>query len=173
MLETSLCILSILVLGCLLAVGQKKLRQESHPCTDANHSAMSFWLGEWMVMSEGVVVGSSKIERSAEDPCIFIENYSQADGHAGKSINFYDSLLQQWRQTWADNRGGVSEFAGSLRDGGIHLEGESHTPEGKRILRKMDLKPLPSGEVRQTSQASSDTGKTWAVNYDFVYKHKQ
>ena len=93
-------------------------------------------------------------------------------GHAngtGKSLNFYDASLHKWRQTWADSSGGVSEFAGEYKDGALRFEGESHTPVGTKIMRRLTFFNLGPDRVRQFSEASKDDGKTWTVDYDFTY----
>jgi len=150
----------------------------AHPCLGKEqHHQLDFWIGEWNVENSpgqagaGQAAGESRIERIV-DGCILLENYS-AGTFVGKSFNFYDSNLKRWRQTWVDNNGGVSEFNGEFKDGAIRLNGESHTPDGSRILRHMTLFNLGPDRVRQLSEASTDDGKTWRVNYDFTYVRKK
>jgi len=141
----------------------------NNPCTSQpEYKQFDFWVGEWVVTSEGQQVATSSIQRVVNG-CIIFENYAQADGFTGKSFNFFDATLKKWRQTWVDGTARVSEFAGVYKDGAMRFEGESHLQDGTRILRRMTLFNLNPDRVRQLSQASTDGGKTWRVTYDFIY----
>lgn len=145
------------------------------PCAgQPEHRQFDFWLGDWNVEETGVpgkTIASSREEKIIGG-CVLLENYTEGSDYTGKSMNFYDPVLKKWRQMWVDSTGSTSEFAGELRDGSIRFEGESHVGSGKRILRKLTFTPLPSGSVRQRSEASLD-GKTWKVNYDYTYVPRQ
>jgi hypothetical protein len=133
------------------------------------HKQFDFWIGEWNVQnSQGQPVGTSSIQR-IENGCIIQENWIGGQGGTGKSLNFYDSSLHKWRQTWADSSGGVSEFAGEYKNSAIRFEGESHAPNGTRTFRRLTFFNLGPDRVRQFSEASNDEGKTWTVDYDFTY----
>jgi hypothetical protein len=139
------------------------------PCpTQPEYRQLDFWVGEWDVTDHGTKIAESSIQRIV-DQCIIFENYTEPPSYTGKSFNFYDATLKKWRQTWVDSQGNVSEFTGEFRDGAMHLEGESHRANGRRVLRKMVLTPLEGGRVRQYSERSLDEGKTWGVAYDYVY----
>jgi tetratricopeptide (TPR) repeat protein len=141
----------------------------SHPCMNQpEYKGLDFWVGEWVVTSNGQRVANSSIQRIV-DGCIIFENYSQMDGFAGKSFNFFDANLHRWRQTWVDGTGRTSEFSGEYRDGAMRFEGESHLQDGTRVLRHMTIFNLDPTHVRQLSEASTDDGKTWRVTYDFIY----
>lgn len=143
-----------------------------NPCgNQIEYKQFDFWVGEWVVTSEGQQVATSSIQRIVNS-CIIFENYLQADGYLGKSFNFFDAHLRKWRQTWVDARGFVSEFAGEYKDGAMRFEGESHLADGSKVLRHMTLFKLSADRVRQLSEVSTDEGKTWRVNYDFIYTRK-
>ena len=143
--------------------------QLSRPCVyQPEYKQFDFWVGEWVVTSDGQQVATSSIQRIV-DGCIIYENYTQADGFTGKSFNFFDASLRRWRQTWVDGTGRVSEFVGEYKDGAMRYEGESHLQDGTKILRRMTLFNLAPDRVRQFSQASADGGQTWTVTYDFIY----
>ena len=72
-----------------------------------------------------------------------------------------------------DSAGNVSEFAGEYRAGAMRFEGESHRRDGRTLLRRMQVFNTGADAVRQTSEASTDGGKTWAALYDFTYKRKR
>lgn len=146
--------------------------RNSTPCSSLpEYKQFDFWVGEWVVTSQEQQVATSSIQRIIES-CVIYENYFQADGYAGKSFNFYDANLRKWRQTWVDVTGRVSEFSGEYKDGAMRFTGESHLPDGTKVLRHMILFNLGSNKVRQLSELSTDDGKTWTVNYDFIYTRK-
>lgn len=134
----------------------------------AENHQFDFWLGEWDVLDDGRKIAESSIQRFAGS-CAVLESYSQPDGYSGKSINFYDGTLKKWRQTWVDRIGTVSEFTGELKDGAMQLAGETHTRNGTVVLRKMTVGTIDPNRVRQSSERSSDGGKTWQKAYDFEY----
>ena len=132
---------------------------------------LDFWVGDWNVEETGApgkTIASSHEEKIIGG-CVLLESYTEGAEYTGKSMNFYDPVLKKWRQTWVDSTGGVSEFRGELQGGALQLEGESHTANGKLVLRKMVLTPLGPDRVRQHSEASIDGGKTWKTNYDYTY----
>lgn len=139
----------------------------SPPCAGPRFREFDFWLGEWQVTSGGSPVATSTIERILGG-CAILETYSDPSGYGGKSFNFYDTHLEKWRQTWVDVAGNVSEFSGTVRDGAMHYEGETHR-QGRRVLRKMRVSKEEPDRVRQYSEQSDDDGRTWRVAYDFVY----
>jgi hypothetical protein len=143
------------------------------PCpSKAEYRQFDFWLGEWDVIDHGEKIATSSIQNIIGG-CVVFENYTQADGYAGKSFNFYDASLGKWRQTWVDAFGNVSEFSGDFKDGAMRYEGETHRWNGVKVLRKMILSKLDADRVRQYSEFSRDGGKTWAVAYDYIYTRRK
>jgi len=158
---------------------QALVQQAQHVCANTpEHRQFDFWIGEWEVRNSegqagaGQAVGTSSIQRII-DSCVVYENYSEGEDFTGKSFNFYDPTLRKWRQTWVDNTARVSEFVGEYKDGAMRFEGESHLPNGAKVLRHMTLFNLGPDRVRQLSEASRDGGKTWRVNYDYTYVRKK
>lgn len=137
-------------------------------CTAPEYRQFDFWLGSWDVRSDGKTVASSRIERGPGG-CTIDERYSQEDGYSGESASFYDALLRRWRQTWIDDEGNVGEFAGSFHDGAMHFDGETHTRDGRRVLRRLTLSAQTPDRVHQHSEASTDGGLTWRPHYDLIY----
>jgi tetratricopeptide (TPR) repeat protein len=146
----------------------------NRPCMYSEKARQfDFWVGEWVVTNpQGQQVGINNV-KMLEDGCIIEENWAGALGGTGKSINFFDSTTGKWRQTWVSNGGGISEFAGQYSDGALRFEGESHLSNGQRVMRKLTFFNLGPDRVRQFSEASSDDGKNWTVNYDFTYTRKK
>jgi hypothetical protein len=136
-------------------------------CAAPSSHELDFWLGSWEVREANEVVATSTIEL-VSGGCAVRETYTQKDGYNGTSLSFHDPVLGKWRQTWIDTRGAVGEFSGAFSNGAMRFEGETHTAEGKRVLRKMTLARELNG-IRQTSLRSDDGGLTWKPHYEIFY----
>jgi len=167
------CLLTLVCVFTLFAQTPNSTVPRADPCASRpEYKQFDFWIGEWEVKSGERTVGTSSIQKIVGG-CIIFENYSQADGYQGKSLNFFDASLGKWRQTWVDRMGNVSEFSGEFKDTAMHLEGETHRADGTKILRRMTLFNLGPERVRQYSERSVDDGKTWSIAYDFTYFRKR
>lgn len=144
---------------------------QAKPCAK-EHRQFDFWVGEWDVTAQGQKVAVSKITL-IEGGCIVLEQYTQRDGYSGQSFNYYNPALGKWRQVWVDSGGNMSEFGGEYKDGAMRYEGVSYPLSQARVLRRMIIFNLARDEVRQLSYRSTDDGRTWHVNYDFLYVRKR
>jgi tetratricopeptide (TPR) repeat protein len=148
------------------------------PCAyAAENRQFDFWLGEWSVVtSQGETpAGDSRIELILGD-CVVQENWTSAGniGYSGKSYNIYNMSLKRWEQYWVDNAGGNIFFYGGLKDGVMdYWTDEIPQPDGKNLKRHLQFIKLGPDKVRQFSQGSNDSGKTWFVEYDFTYNRKK
>jgi tetratricopeptide (TPR) repeat protein len=156
----------------LVALSQRA----AEPCKDAQanpqYRQLDFWVGEWDVYSGKQKVGESSVQLILKD-CVVFENWSDLQGGTGKSFNKYNNLTKQWEQFWVADSGTTNYFKGSLVDGVMSYTVELPTPSGGKFTRHLTFTPLPEGKVRQLSERSSDGGKTWSTEYDFVYVKKQ
>jgi uncharacterized phage-like protein YoqJ len=95
-------------------------------------------------------------------------------GYAGKSYNVYDVNLKRWEQFWVDNSAGMVFFYGNLKDGVMdYWTDDVPQPDGKTLKRHLQFFNLSPDTVRQFSQNSADRGKTWTVDYDFIYRRRK
>jgi len=167
-------------------------------CTAPEHRQLDFWVGEWDVVFNpdtrpanapppvpskpsgggGPQPGrkpATNIIEKAHDGCVIIENWNDGQGGSGQSFNLYDRVTQRWRQTWVDNRGGLHEYWGGLKDGNMVYVGEvSVGPAvrfaGRRTMR-VTFTPLGPDRLRQFAESLNSDG-TWTVNYDFIYTRR-
>jgi tetratricopeptide (TPR) repeat protein len=159
----------------------KIVEQTTHnlkPCAyNPLHRQFDFWVGEWDVVTaeDAHAAGSSKIELILGD-CVIQENWTSAGniGYQGKSFNIYNTDLNRWEQFWNDNAGGMIHFYGGLNDKVMDFWTEE-IPQKDGTKLKRHLQFIPSGNdiVRQFSRGSTDGGKTWKVEYDFIYNRKK
>ncbi len=141
----------------------------TRPCEfDPTARQFDYWIGEWDVYTQqGQKAGTNSIQR-IEDGCLLMENWSGIYGGTGKSINFFDNSIKAWRQIWVDNRGSSSEFRGQYQDSVMDFRGEK-TFQGVKAKTRLRFFFMSSEKVRQLSERSTDDGKTWQTNYDFIY----
>lgn len=138
-------------------------------CTDPVAHQFDFWIGRWEVTEHGKPAGTSHIEQILEG-CALLENWSSAQGGAGKSLNFYDRADGLWHQTWVDQGGSVLYLAGGFRDGAMRLEGSRPaTPQQAATRHRITWTPLPGGKVRQLWESSPVDQESWAVQFDGLY----
>jgi tetratricopeptide (TPR) repeat protein len=159
----------------------KIVEQANHnlkPCAyNAMNRQFDFWVGEWdVVTADGAnPAGSSKIELILGD-CVVQENWTSAGniGYQGKSFNIYHADLNRWEQFWNDNAGGMIHFYGRLSDKVMDFwTDEIPQKDGTKLKRHLQFIPSGKDRVRQFSQGTTDGGKTWTVEYDFIYTRKK
>ena len=148
-------------------------RKSSQPCTASpEFRQLDFWIGEWDVQSNGQPTGKSSVQLILGE-CVIFENWTGALGMNGKSFNIYDATRNKWRQTWVNDRGGITEFAGEFKDNKMEYLTEIIGTDGSKTLRRMTLFNLGPDRIRQLSEQTADGGKTWNVQYDFIYIRKK
>ena len=151
-------------------------QRTSEPCKDGQanpqYRQLDFWVGEWDVYSGKQKVGESSVKLILKD-CVVFENWTGLQGSSGKSFNKYNNISKQWEQFWVADTGTTNYFKGSLVDGVMRYSLEMPGPSGGTLMRHLTFTPLSEGKVRQFSERSTDGGKTWATEYDFVYVKKQ
>lgn len=147
--------------------------RKARPCEyDPKYREFDFWIGEWEVFNpQGQKVGENVI-RKTTNGCMLLENWTSAFGGVGKSMNFYDAAEKKWKQVWINGTGGISPYEGQFTEGAMRFAGYQIQPDGQKYLFKMAFTPNADGSVRQYIEQSTDSGTTWAVWFDGVYKKK-
>ena len=142
-------------------------------CSDADHRAFDFWLGDWDVSPTGStkVIAQSHIEKIVD--CAISETFVQTLGPGGKTIDYRGRSISsfnpadgKWRQFYVDNGGTVATLDGRVIDGAMVLE----TQRGGGTNR-MTFRLNADGSVRQNGERSTD-GKTWTPGFDFTYRKR-
>ena len=149
-------------------------RKSARPCSAApEFRQFDFWIGEWEVRSHATQqpAGASSVQLILGE-CIIFENWTGVMGLNGKSFNLYNSATQKWRQTWVDDRGGLTEYVGDFKGDRMEFHAEKALPGGAAQLLRMTIFRLDDDHVRQLGEASDDHGKTWTVRFDLLYNRK-
>ncbi|NQV41095.1 MAG: hypothetical protein HQ506_01970 [Candidatus Marinimicrobia bacterium] len=132
-----------------------------------------FWVGDWNVFGpSGEIVGESSIQKILKGNVI-LENWSGTSGVVGKSFNHYHMDTGRWIQYWVDQNSGRIYFEGNFDpDQNAMVYFEQVDKDSKEPLRRLTFFDVSPDSVRQLSQLSSDYGKNWTVEYDFMYVRK-
>ena len=156
----------------------EQAKRNQKPCAyTTENRQFDFWLGDWdaVTTNDGVPAGLSHIELAIGD-CVIWENWTSLGntGYAGKSYNTYNSSLKRWEQFWVDNVGQMVHFYGGLKEGVMDFYTEATPqPDGTKLKRHLQFFNLGANRVRQFSQASTDDGVTWTVEYDLTYNRRK
>lgn len=153
------------------ALARVATRQPSGCAKSEKYRELDFWVGTWNAAPWSSPPGTrnaTNVVQPLLDSCLVLENYS-GSGYEGKSFNYYDPHLDQWRQVWVDNGGTISDVVGGIRDGVFQLTGDGFNPRGIKIKRRMTLRRIAADTVRHTWEASTDDGKSWATVADVRY----
>lgn len=168
--------LALLVIVAVIASpvrAQSEPGSKAAPCSTPEYRQFDFWQGDWDVRDpSGKIVGRNRIV-ALHGGCALQESWTGASGHAGTSLNIYDSDRKRWHQTWVDGNGGLLQLDGGIVDGAMVMRGEtlSDTPP-KTTLQRITWTPQRDGRVRQLWEASSDGGRTWDVVFDGMYSKR-
>jgi hypothetical protein len=138
-------------------------------CVAAEMRQFDFWVGNWTVTDRGKLAGRNHIERILGG-CALLENWSGAQGGAGKSLNFYDSDDSRWHQTWIDASGGALFLSGRFENGAMRMSGErAAAGETPAMRHRITWSPLPDGRVRQLWESTPAGREEWSVQFDGLY----
>jgi len=146
------------------------------PCADvAERHRFDFWIGEWEVTTKGGTRVGSSVVQSVSGGCALLENWTNAQGGQGKSLNAFNPAAGQWQQYWIGQDGNPVEFRESTWAGGsivfrAHAPAAGTTPATEQ---RLTFSPIDSATVRQLGEQSTDGGTTWKTTYDFYYQRKK
>ena len=138
-------------------------------CESPESRQFDFWVGTWRVTEKGELAGHNTITK-IDGGCALLESWTDAGGSTGHSLNIHDARRKKWHQTWVDARGGLLLLDGEFRGGSMVLEGAPRpAKDGKQQADRITWTPLPSGQVRQHWEVTTDGGAHWATAFDGLY----
>jgi hypothetical protein len=145
------------------------------PCLhDPRFREFDFWVGDWDVRptNQPPAGPPARNQVTIEDNgCVVMEHWNSPSGSEGQSFNIFDRAIGKWRQTWVDNQGGQHDYRGGLRNGDMAFVGETPAVNGAlgHVPTRLTFFHLGPDSVRQFSETSPDSGRTWQVSYDLMY----
>ena len=146
----------------------------------APETQMDFWVGEWECTGrsrnapgkdEWTETKATNSIRKILGGKVIEENFSMP-GFDGKSVSVYDVRTQMWRQTWVDSAGGYLVFEGGTKEGKMTLVQvmAKNAPEG--LSMRMVFSEVKKDSFTWDWERSSDSGKTWELQWRLNYKRK-
>lgn len=141
-------------------------------CESPEHKQFDFWVGRWDVYRPDTnqLVAHSLIEK-IYGGCAIRENWMPVNGFgAGGSLNSYRPEEKRWRQVYTGAGNGWAEYAGGMAGGAMVITGTQSMPTGSKTPVRITYKRGEGGTVHQIGEQSSDGGRTWTLNYHFVYR---
>ena len=139
------------------AAAVSRMRAAFTPCINRPEShQFDFWVGEWTVIGKaGQQAGTSSVQKILSD-CVVFENWTDAQGGSGKSLNSWNPQLKRWQQFWVDQYGSVTEYRESVWVGtSLQYLASGVSAQGAPILQHMTFTPIDSLTVRQFGDVSS------------------
>ena len=153
-----------------------RARKNAFPCeSDPRSREFDFWIGEWDVQDKnsGSRVGTSSVQLILGS-CVIFENWTDVFGSSGKSLNSFNRAQGWWQQNWVDDSGVTTDFTNGLLDGNAMVyQSSGKAPDGTNFARRLTFFNLGPDRVRQFSERSTDGGKSWSTEYDFIYLRKK
>ena len=151
----------------------------ARPCMhDARYREFDFWIGDWDVRTTGQPPVGPAARNSVtldDNGCVLTEHWIAPSGSEGQSFNMFDRSFGTWRQTWVSNTGAQHDYRGALTNGNMVYTGELPPPPGQsvRVPTRLTFFHISQDSVRQFSEVSRDSGRTWVTNYDFMYVRRK
>jgi Protein of unknown function (DUF1579) len=141
-------------------------------CSAPEYHALDFWLGSWDVAGEKGAFAGDNVISPILGGCALRESWTDAEGHAGESLFFYDRALKVWKQVWVTTEGGWKEKAQiEAPKGSLRFQGKLPR-QGGVVLDRTTLTPLADGRVRQVIEQSKDDGATW-TKWEGLYSRRK
>jgi len=151
------------------------VQQRPTGCTAPENRQFDFWLGEWDVSNSGTtaLVAESSITL-ADQGCVILEYWRPFQGASGHSINGYDAVAKEWKQTWIDATGRITPYAGTMQGGTLFMDDRSNpSPPGVKFKkRRMNFRPIDASTVRQWGEGWDETKQAWVVTWDLTYRRR-
>lgn len=164
-----------LALACALpnALAQAPATTPSPACDTPEYRQFDFWLGAWDVTGGpdlDTLVGRSRIT-AVSTGCALQEDWTNANGRDGHSLNVYDATTKRWTQFWIGSDGVLLRLEGGLRaDGAMAMEGTLPKTGGGTQRQRITWTPNADGSVEQRWETSDDAGVSWQVAFVGLYR---
>jgi hypothetical protein len=157
-----------------------RTRQTPAPCSSEAFHSLDFWIGRWTVTTaNGQPAGTSVVE-AVSGGCAVLERYAGPGPYRGTGVHVFNPAGQTWHQYWTDNRPAiVDDMRGQATAGAfvyrwdVYLDPKGQPGRrgdtGVRKIPKRYTLTKENEAVRQIGERSMDDGKTWIVEFDYVY----
>lgn len=140
--------------------------------TEDGFDDFDFWVGEWNVYSNDearAFQGTNSITKHYNG-CLLKEQWHGAQGGAGFSINYFNSVTNKWRQVWVANGYSIDYTGGVNEAGAMVLEGKIfyYRPDVSFSFRGI-WTPQDDGTVIQHFDQWNPETEQWDVWFEGLY----
>lgn len=162
------------------AIAQEQTEVQTNPprpiCeTMKGFNDFDFWLGEWNVYSNDekrAFQGSNSVTKHHKN-CLIMENWTNAQGGSGRSMNYFDPVEDQWRQLWVASGYSIDYSGGLDESGSMVLNGKiNNYKTGKSQAFRGKWSANTDGSVRQFFEQKDLQSNEWTVWFDGLYVRK-
>lgn len=174
----------VLVMGMLLLSSGPGVAQDGQETTEApppppnvcennpEFDHFDFWLGDWNVYTNNddrTQIGTNSITKHYSG-CLVKEEWLDANGNGGFSMNFYNPVRGHWRQVWVSN-GFFIDYTGGLNEAGqMVLQGESDQYAANATIGFRGIwTPEDNGDVLQRFETLDAESGEWKVVFEARY----
>ena len=135
-----------------------------------------FWVGEWNVYSNDKArqfQGTNFITKYYNS-CLLKEDWKSAQGGGGFSMNYYNSVKNEWRQVWVADGYSIDYVGGRSKNGAMELNGHiyDYRQNSETPFRGI-WTPQADGTVIQHFDIFDETHATWNVWFEGLYVKKE
>lgn len=144
------------------------------PCSSAEAAQFDFWIGEWDLTWADSGRGHNSITKPLGN-CVIQEQFRDLAPNSlvGHSVSVYDPQAKLWRQTWVDNTGAYMTFTGGWENDRMILSRSVTRKDGSEILQRMVFRDITRESFVWDWQSSTDSGKTWAMQWQINYSRSK
>lgn len=142
-------------------------------------SLFDFWVGEWDLTwtdPDGSTAHGKNSITKILDGKVIRENFVALSGKSkafkGESFSVLDKRSGTWKQTWVDNQNAYLPFVGGS-EGDMKFFAQEFMNKGKLVKQKMLFRDITQQSFVWEWMNSSDSGKTWNVQWNIQYKRRK
>jgi hypothetical protein len=147
------------------------------PCSAPEASQFDFWTGDWNLTWSDTLHGTNHVEKIF-GTCATQENFTDPNTNFhGKSWSVYNTNYKMWQQTWVDDQGGYIALTGGMTGDSMVLATAEKTVPQKisasgKIISRMVYYNIAKNSFDWNWEASTDSGKSWKINWHIHYERK-
>ena len=135
-----------------------------------------FWVGEWNVFSNDEarkLQGTNSITKHYNS-CLLKEDWKGSQGGGGFSINYYNSVRDEWRQVWVSDGYSIDYTGGRNSTGDMELTGLIYNYRQNTASPFRGIwTPQVDGTVIQHFDVFDESEAGWKVWFEGLYVKKE
>ena len=143
---------------------------------ELKENSFDFWVGTWEASwkdSNGTIfTGSNKISKVLDGKVLKEDFEDPSSNFKGLSISIFNSITNEWNQTWVDNQGVHYLFTVTIEKGNPVFKTKMIEKDGEIIGRKMVFKNISNNSFSWEWLGTKNNGKDWNILWEVFYTRK-